>query len=87
MKSKWSFEVTRGGLVPVLITDLVVAYFYFAFIFTEGKQGLPPLHTNVYLVGAHSFLFLVFIFELIGNIVVATRQTVREFIAKHKELS
>lgn len=87
MKSKWSFEVTRGGLVPVLITDIVVAYFYFAFLLTDGKQGLPPLHTNVYLVGAHSFLLLVFIFELIGNFVVATRQVVHEFIAKHKEMS
>ncbi|MCR4286000.1 MAG: hypothetical protein NUW00_03865 [Candidatus Kaiserbacteria bacterium] len=87
MKSKWSFEVTRGGLVPVLIADLVVAYFYFGFLLTEGKQGLPPLHTNIYLVGTHSFLLLIFIFELIGNTVVTIRQTVRGLIAKHKELS
>lgn len=87
MKSKWSFEVTRGGLVPVLITNLVVAYFYFAFLLTDGRQGLPPLHTNIYLVGIHSFLLLIFIFELIGNTVVTIRQTVRGLIAKHKELS
>lgn len=87
MKSKWSFEVTRGGLVPVLIADLVVAYFYFGFLLTDGKQGLPPLHTNIYLVGTHSFLLLIFIFELIGNIVVAIRQAVQGWLSKHKEMA
>jgi hypothetical protein len=87
MKNKWSFRVTRSGLIPILIADLVVAYFYFAFLFTDGKQGLPALHTNVYLVGVHSFLLLVFIIELIGNIVVTIRQTVQRWLSKHKEMA
>lgn len=85
MKNKWSFEVTRGGLVPVLIADLVVAYFYFAFIFTDGKQGLPPLHTNIYLVGTHSFLLLVFTLEFIVNVIDAIRRTARRLLSKHRE--
>jgi len=87
MKSKWSFKVTRDGLVPVLITNLVVAYFYFAFLLTDGKQGLPPLHTNVYLVVAHSFLLLVFILELVVNVIDAIRRIVQRLLSEHKEAS
>jgi hypothetical protein len=67
MKSKWSFEITRSGLVPLLIANLVVAYFYFGFLLTDGRLGLSPPHTSILLFVADLFLLVAFASELLAN--------------------
>lgn len=87
MKSTWSFEVTRGGFFPILIADLVVAYFYFAFVLTDGKQGIPPVPADICLVAIHTFFLLVFTLEFIVNVIDAIRRTIQRSLSKHKETS
>lgn len=60
----WHFGASRAGLVPVLIYDCLIAYFYYGWQFTGGTEGLPPKYTLALLAVVHGFQLFVFLFEL-----------------------
>lgn len=85
MKSKWSFEGPRSLLVPFLILNIIVVYLYLGFMLTDGRLGLPPLHTSILLIVADSFLLFVFSAELLVNFEDAMGRKNRERTIKHEK--
>ncbi len=62
--SVWHVSFSRAGLIPILIADCLIAYFYYVWRFTDGTDGLPPKYTLVLLAAVHSLQIFVFLLEV-----------------------
>lgn len=62
--STWHISFSRAWLVPILIFDCVIAYFYYGWRFTDGVQGLPPKYTLALLAVVHSLQVFVLLLEV-----------------------
>ncbi len=78
------FSFSRAGLVPILIADCLYAYFYYAWRFTDGSQGLPPEYTLALLAGVHGLQIFILLLELSVHICQFTWARLSDF-GKRKE--
>lgn len=62
--SVWHISFSRSGLVPILIFDCVIAYFYYGWEFTDDRQGINPEYTLAVLIAVHGLQLFVFLLEV-----------------------
>lgn len=62
--SVWYISCFRSGLVPILIFDCVIAYFYYGWRLTDGGQGISPEYTLAVLAAVHGLQLFVFLVEM-----------------------